>query len=55
MLIDWNELSRRGLIEKINTDILHPIGLALARDPNTGTSPGALVSPDGVWEYENEK
>lgn len=51
-LVDWNELSRRGLLERINREILHPIGLAVCRDPATGASPGALVSPDGVWVYE---
>lgn len=49
--VDWNELSRRGLLERINREILHPIGLAIFRDPNTGQSGGALISPDGVWEY----
>lgn len=49
--VDWNELSRRGLLERINREILHPIGLAVFRDPNTGQSGGALISPDGVWEY----
>ena len=52
--IDWNELSKRGLIVRINREILHPIGLAIFRDPNTGLSGGALVSPDGVWQYPND-
>lgn len=50
--ISWNELSERGLIIRINKEILHPIGLAVFRDPQTGLSRGALVSPDGVWEYD---
>ncbi len=50
--ISWNELSERGLIIRINNEILHPIGLAVFRDPQTGMSRGALVSPDGVWEYD---
>lgn len=50
-LLDWNELSKRGLIRRINTEILHPLGLAMNRVPETGVSTGAYVSPDGVWEY----
>ena len=50
--VSWNELSARGLIVRINKEILHPIGLAVFRDTNTGISQGALVAPDGVWEYD---
>lgn len=50
-LVDWNELSRRGLIVRANREIFHPLGLALCRDIRHATSPGALVSPDGVWTY----
>jgi len=48
--IDFNTLSEKGLIWKINTDILHPLGLALSRNED-GTSNGCLVAPDGVWTY----
>ncbi|RQM37289.1 hypothetical protein EB241_16305 [Erwinia psidii] len=47
--LDWNELSRLGLIRRINTEVLHPVGLALFRDPESGHSPGVLISPDGTW------
>ncbi|MGK0703309.1 DUF7415 domain-containing protein [Yokenella regensburgei] len=50
--MSWNELSARGLIIRINKEILHPIGLAVFRDQKTGISQGALISPDGVWEYD---
>jgi hypothetical protein len=50
-LLDWNRLSELGLIRRINEEILHPIGLAMCREPDTGNSPGALVSPDGKWVY----
>ncbi|WP_420909729.1 hypothetical protein [Dickeya solani] len=30
---------------------MHPIGLAIFRDQETGGSGGALISPDGKWEY----
>ncbi|RRO02432.1 3'-5' exonuclease [Pectobacterium aquaticum] len=49
--IDWNELSKRGLLVRINQEIMHPLGLAVFRDQETGGSGGALISPDGKWEY----
>ncbi|APQ14762.1 hypothetical protein BJP27_24420 (plasmid) [Pseudomonas oryzihabitans] len=53
-VIDWNEISRRGLLVRINREIMHPLGLAVARDVETGKSPGALVSPDGAWAYASD-
>lgn len=52
--IDWNEISRLGLLERINREIMHPLGYAVARDVETGGSPGALVSPDGRWAYPED-
>lgn len=49
--IDWNEASRQGLVERINTEILHPLGLAMFRTPENGVSPGLLIAEDGKWEY----
>lgn len=49
--IDWNEISRRGLLERINREIMHPLGLAVCRVVETGQSPGALVSDDGPFCY----
>ncbi|MEQ9938743.1 MULTISPECIES: 3'-5' exonuclease [Pectobacterium] len=49
--IDWNELSERGLLVRINNEIMHPIGLAIFRDQETGGSGGALISHDGKWRY----
>jgi hypothetical protein len=49
--INWNELSELGLLERINREILHPLGLAVSRDPNTGVSSKILIAPDGVFEY----
>lgn len=51
--IDWNEASARGLIVRINTEILHPLGLAMCRDAVNGTSPHLLVSDDGVFTYSS--
>lgn len=53
--IDWNQASQLGLIEKINRDVLHPLGLAMTRDPDTGSSKVLLVAPDGIWEYPADK
>lgn len=50
-VIDWNEISRLGLLERINREIMHPLGYAVCRQVETGVSPGALVSPDGTWCY----
>lgn len=50
--VSWNELSARGLLIRINKEILHPVGLAVFRDPKTGISQGASIAPDGVWEYD---
>lgn len=50
-VIDWNEISRLGLHERINREIMHPLGLAVFRVVETGASPGAYVSPDGVFEF----
>ena len=49
--LDWNQLSALGLLIRINAEILHPLGLAIFRDPAFGSSPGAMISPDGTWEY----
>lgn len=49
--LDWNELSALGLIVRINAEILHPLGLAIFRDPDSGISAGAMIAPDGKWEY----
>ena len=53
-VIDWNEISRRGLLERINREIMHPLGLAVCREVETGQSPGALVSNDGPWVYPDQ-
>ncbi|MDG9854109.1 hypothetical protein N7403_09625 [Pseudomonas nitroreducens] len=52
--IDWNEISRRGLLERINREIMHPLGLAVCRVVETGQSPGALVSDDGAFCYPED-
>ncbi|AVI68323.1 hypothetical protein CKQ84_22180 [Shewanella sp. WE21] len=49
--INWNQMSKLGLIERINREILHPLGLAIARDVTTGISEKVLVAPDGIFEY----
>ncbi|MEL0621771.1 hypothetical protein V6238_01580 [Marinomonas arenicola] len=49
--IDWNQLAELGLMARINQEVLHPLGLAVTRNPETGASDGILVSDDGVFEY----
>ena len=44
-------MSDLGLIVRINKEILHPLGLAISRNPITGFSETVLVADDGVWEY----
>ena len=50
--INWNQASELGLIERINTEILHPLGLAMSRNPDTGFSESLYISDDGAWEYD---
>lgn len=50
-VIDWNVIAELGLLERINREIMHPLGLAVFRIPEDGTSGGAFISPDGIFEY----
>lgn len=52
--ISWNQMSELGLIERINREILHPFGLAVSRDIDTGCSKHILVADDGVWTYAED-
>jgi hypothetical protein len=52
--IDWNKASELGLIQRINKEILHPLGLAMTRNPETGISENLLIADDGLWEYSPE-
>lgn len=54
VIIDFNELSKLGLIAEINNKILHPLGLALSYDEETGVSTGALVADDYIFEFGEE-
>jgi hypothetical protein len=53
--INWNELSQLGLVELINRETLHPLGLAITIDPETGISKKIIVSPDGGFHYKHIK
>lgn len=44
-------MSKLGLIRRINEEILHPLGLAMSRNIETGTSEEIFVADDGIWEY----
>ena len=50
--IDWNQMSKLGLIERINKEILHPLGLSMSRDVETGHSTKVYIADDGFWEYD---
>lgn len=52
--LDWNDMSNLGIIYRINSEILHPMGLAMTRIPDTGSSDSILVASDGVFEYSEE-
>ncbi|KKD01786.1 hypothetical protein KY46_00805 [Photobacterium halotolerans] len=52
--IDWNQMSELGLIERINREVLHPLGLAVSRNPETGISDSIFIADDGVWEYPTD-
>lgn len=64
-VIDWNELSGMGLLERINREVLFPLGLAMFRDPDTGLSGGAMVgdfeielpepTPSSTWRASGEE
>ena len=51
--VDWNQLSEWGLIWKINKEVLHPLGIAITRDPESGLSAGAIQT-DEPWKYDAE-
>lgn len=52
--LNWNQISELGLIERINKEILHPLGLAMYREVETGESPGAYVADDGLFKYADD-
>ena len=51
--MSFTEMSENGLIWKINTEILHPLGLALSRKPD-GTSDGCIIAEDNYFEYDEK-
>lgn len=56
-IMNFQEMSDNGLIWKINKEILHPLGLALARTEDENGSPvsyGCIIAPDGKWEFSEE-
>ena len=49
--IDWEQMSQFGLIYEINKKVLHPLGLAMTRNPENGFSEYVLIADDLVFEY----
>ncbi|MBC0244044.1 RNA-binding protein, partial [Escherichia coli] len=54
-IVNWKELSERGLVFRINHEIMHQLGLAVMYEPETGMSGGAMVATDGIWNYSDEQ
>lgn len=52
--VTWIEIADRGLLYRINNEIMHPLGLAVFYDPSTGVSEGAFVAPDGAFAYDEK-
>lgn len=53
-IIDWNDAAQLGLLERINREILHPLGLAACRNSDTGASPYLIISDDGEWVFPDD-
>lgn len=54
--VDWNVLAKLGLVKRINNEILHPLGLSVSYNPETGISEYILIDEeDWNWEYSNVK
>lgn len=51
-MLTFEMLTESGLLWKINHDLLHPLGLALAVTPQF--EGGLLVAEDGIWEFTDE-
>jgi len=51
-VLDFNQMSELGLIFLINKQVLHPLGLSLTRELETGKSCGAIIASDLVWKYK---
>lgn len=52
--VGFQELSDKGLIYKINEEVLHPHGLSLTRDIDLDLSYGCVISHDGIFEYDKK-
>lgn len=53
-LMTPSDMSDNGLIVLLNHRFLHPLGLALMRDPDTDVILGCLKAHDGKWEYTED-
>lgn len=52
-IVDFKALSDYGIVVQINK-LLHPLGLSVCYDNQTGTSAGAVVSDALTWVYTEE-
>jgi hypothetical protein len=53
-MMSASEMSENGLIVLINYRFLHPLGLALAWNPDRNRISGCIVAPDFKWEYDEQ-
>lgn len=52
-IVDWKELKSWGLVDKINQDILYPLGLKLIITDTS--SIGCIISKDLYFEPKSEE
>ena len=52
-LANFDDLDKWGVLETINDEILHPLGLKLIKN-NDGTSPGCLISDELSFQTKPE-
>ena len=38
-------------MQRINREILHPLGLAVSRNPDSGNSEAIFIADDGIFSY----
>lgn len=53
-LMNWKELSEKGLVFRVNHEIVHPLGLAIRYETLNSVSGRAYIADDGVWQYSDK-
>lgn len=56
MILDFETLSELGVLVTVNSRLLHPLGLAMIKNPeDLKVSIGCILSDDGFWEYDESR